>query len=114
MATGLYPVLETIDGSLSVFFQQQYHGGIYDFIEGRVTHLGAFDEQLAFNFIEVNNRLVVIECNPWSTTGLIFGPTRLTLLVLSPTHSTKVQIYLSFHQKRDSVTLLELKSLPVC
>lgn len=69
-ATGVYPVLDTIDGSSSVFFQQQYHHGIYAYIERFVAQREPIDAQLAFDFIEINDRLVVMECNPRSTSGL--------------------------------------------
>lgn len=70
IATGLYPVLETIDGSSSVFFQQQYHHSIYAYIERLVAQLDPIDGQLAFDFIQVGERIVVMECNPRSTSGL--------------------------------------------
>ncbi|CAK3899179.1 ATP-grasp domain-domain-containing [Lecanosticta acicola] len=70
-ATGLYPVLETIDGSSSVFFQQRFHGPIYDYINKFVASLpGKWSGQIAFDFIETQDRLVAIECNPRSTSGL--------------------------------------------
>jgi len=74
IATSLYPVLDTIDGSSSVYFKQQYHEGIYKYIENLVSHLRdtgyIFDGQLAFDFVEIGERLVIIDCNPRSTSGL--------------------------------------------
>jgi len=74
VATGLYPVLETIDGSSSVYFQQKSHKGIYSYIEdfvGRLRKIGyTFSGQLAFDFVEIGERLVIIDCNPRSTSGL--------------------------------------------
>lgn len=69
-ATGLYPVLDTIDGSSSVYFTQHYHAGIYAYIEKLVSCLPPFNGQLAFDFIDVGKRLVVMECNPRATSGL--------------------------------------------
>lgn len=45
-ATGLYPVLDTIDGSSSVFFQQKYHAGIYRYIEDFVKRMPVFSGQV--------------------------------------------------------------------
>ncbi|KAF2171917.1 hypothetical protein M409DRAFT_63457 [Zasmidium cellare ATCC 36951] len=69
-ATGLYPVLDTIDGSSSVFFVQRYHEGVYRYIEDFVKRVPSFSGQIAFDFIETSTRLVAIECNPRSTSGL--------------------------------------------
>lgn len=71
-ATGLYPVLETIDGSSTVFFQQRFHGPIYDYINKFVANLPQKDwsGQIAFDFIETQDRLIAIECNPRATSGL--------------------------------------------
>lgn len=70
-ATGLYPVLETIDGSSSVFFQQRFHGPIYEYINRFVASSPEkWNGQIAFDFIETQDRLVAIECNPRSTSGL--------------------------------------------
>jgi len=75
-ATGLYPVVETIDGSSSVYFKQQFHARIYAYIDNFVRHAsqlhGPFSGQLAFDFVDYTprNQLVAIECNPRSTSGL--------------------------------------------
>ncbi|KAK5128768.1 hypothetical protein LTR85_000101 [Meristemomyces frigidus] len=75
-AIGLYPVLETIDGSSSVFFRQQYHADIYAYIERfcqRCAEVhGPFSGQFAFDFVEdkKNKRIMTIECNPRATSGL--------------------------------------------
>ncbi|KAF2769142.1 hypothetical protein EJ03DRAFT_363193 [Teratosphaeria nubilosa] len=75
-ATSLYPVTDTIDGSSCVYFEQKYHEGIYNYILEFVRRCseieGPFSGQLAFDFVEdlENNRLVTIECNPRSTSGI--------------------------------------------
>ncbi|KAJ9619922.1 hypothetical protein H2203_008196 [Taxawa tesnikishii (nom. ined.)] len=69
-ATGLYPVLETIDGSSSVYFKQQHHERIYNYIETMVRKLPGFDGQIALDFVEDGDRLVVMECNPRATSGI--------------------------------------------
>jgi len=74
IATALYPVLDTLDGNSSVYFQQKYHKGIYSYINRLVSNLRdigyTFDGQIAFDFVEVGDRLVVIDCNPRATSGL--------------------------------------------
>jgi hypothetical protein len=75
-ATGVYPVIETIDGSSSVYFKQKYHAGIYRYIDEfvrRCTKIsGPFSGQIAFDFIEdpTSNRIMTMECNPRATSGL--------------------------------------------
>lgn len=69
-ATSCYPVLDTLDGSSSVFFRQTFHPGIYDYIHGFVTGGPKFSGQIAFDFIETSKGLYAIECNPRATSGL--------------------------------------------
>lgn len=69
-ATGCYPVLDTIDGSSSVFFRQTFHPGVYDYIHEFVASMPPFSGQIAFDFIETPNGLYAIECNPRATSGL--------------------------------------------
>ncbi|KXS95131.1 hypothetical protein AC578_2885 [Pseudocercospora eumusae] len=69
-ATGCYPVLDTIDGSSSVFFQQKFHPPVYEYIQRFVSALPPFSGQIAFDFIETADGIFPIECNPRATSGL--------------------------------------------
>ncbi|KAK4545305.1 hypothetical protein LTR36_003485 [Oleoguttula mirabilis] len=75
-AIGLYPTFDTVDGSSSVFFRQQYHAGIYAYIERfcqRCTEIhGPFTGQIAFDFVEdvASKRIMTINCNPRATSAL--------------------------------------------
>jgi hypothetical protein len=50
-ALGIYPVLETLDGSSSVYFQAVEHNGIRDYVH-RVAEALKITGQLAFDFVE--------------------------------------------------------------
>jgi hypothetical protein len=50
-ALGIYPVLETLDGSSSVYFQAVKHTGIHDYIQ-RIAQTLKITGQLAFDFVE--------------------------------------------------------------
>ncbi len=70
-AAVIYPVKDTIDGSSSVYFQAMEHPRIQEYVERLVAKLGDITGQLAFDFIETaEGRLMAIECNPRSTSGL--------------------------------------------
>lgn len=118
VATGLYPVLETIDGSSSVYFQQKSHKGIYSYIEnfvGRLRAIGySFSGQVAFDFVEIGERLVIIDCNPRSTSGLHLGQTRRTLHGRLQTPYRRRLIFLSCLLRPASGTRRMYKSAQVC
>ncbi|OCK84524.1 hypothetical protein K432DRAFT_260382, partial [Lepidopterella palustris CBS 459.81] len=69
-AHGAYPVLETIDGSSCVYFESYDHPGIQTFVEKIAAELPSVSAQLAFDFIETEDNLYVIECNPRATSGI--------------------------------------------
>ncbi|EME49769.1 hypothetical protein DOTSEDRAFT_58952 [Dothistroma septosporum NZE10] len=69
-ATGLYPVLGTTYGHESVFLQQMFHAGIYDYIRSFVSSMPSFSGQIAFDFIEDANGIWAIDCNPRATSGV--------------------------------------------
>jgi len=69
-AHGVYPVLDTIDGSSSVYFRQKDHPRIKEYIKNFVSNLPTLTGQLAFDFVEKGERLIVLECNPRATSGL--------------------------------------------
>ncbi|KAG4425335.1 hypothetical protein IFR04_001485 [Cadophora malorum] len=50
-ALGIYPVLETLDGSSSVYFQALEHNGIRDYVR-RIAETLKITGQLAFDFVE--------------------------------------------------------------
>jgi carbamoylphosphate synthase large subunit len=50
-ALGIYPVLETLDGSASVYFQAIEHAGIRDYVH-RIAEILKITGQLAFDFVE--------------------------------------------------------------
>lgn len=50
-ALGIYPVLETLDGSSSVYFQAIEHTGIRDYVH-RIAETLKITGQLAFDFVE--------------------------------------------------------------
>ncbi|PRP81236.1 hypothetical protein PROFUN_02070 [Planoprotostelium fungivorum] len=68
-STAIYPVIDTIDGSSCVYFQSIDHHGIKSYIE-RIASAMHLTGQLAFDFIEAEGRLISIECNPRSTSGI--------------------------------------------
>lgn len=57
-ALGIYPVLETIDGSSSVYFESVNHEGIRAYVQ-RIAEALQVTGQLAFNFIETGFELRV-------------------------------------------------------
>jgi len=65
----VYPVIDTIDGSSCVFFKSIEHPKAKLFME---TFARAYNitGQLAFDFIETPEKLMVIECNPRATSGI--------------------------------------------
>ncbi|KAL4932553.1 uncharacterized protein BDV17DRAFT_254670 [Aspergillus undulatus] len=69
-AHGVYPVLETIDGSSSVYFQSCPHPKIKEYVERLGKHLYPFHGQIGLDFVETTDRLVTIDCNPRATSGI--------------------------------------------
>ncbi|RPB03573.1 hypothetical protein L873DRAFT_1669789 [Choiromyces venosus 120613-1] len=69
-AFAVYPVVDTIDESSCVYFQSIEHAGIRAYVERIADALPGVNGQIAFDFIETDNRLVAIECNPRATSGI--------------------------------------------
>ncbi|KAM3415254.1 hypothetical protein BST61_g8784 [Cercospora zeina] len=69
-ATGCYPVTERHDGSKRELLQQQFHPGVYEYIQHFVANVPPFSGQIAFDFVETANGLYAIECNVQATAGL--------------------------------------------
>lgn len=69
-AFSVYPVLDTIDGASCVYFQSIEHADIRAYVERIADALPGVNGQIAFDFIETDNRLVAIECNPRATSGI--------------------------------------------
>lgn len=69
-AFSVYPVLDTIDGASCVYFQSIEHAGIRAYVERIADALPGVNGQIAFDFIETDNQLVAIECNPRAMSGI--------------------------------------------
>lgn len=69
-AHGVYPVLETIDGSSSVYFQSCSHPGIKEYVQRLGEGLYPLHGQIGLDFVETGDRLVTIDCNPRATSGI--------------------------------------------
>ncbi|CUS10583.1 unnamed protein product [Tuber aestivum] len=69
-AFSVYPVVDTIDESSCVYFQSTEHAGIRAYVERIADALPGVNGQIAFDFIETDDRLVAIECNPRATSGI--------------------------------------------
>lgn len=69
-AFSVYPVVDTIDEASCVYFQSIEHAGIRAYVERIADALPGVNGQIAFDFIETDNRLVAIECNPRATSGI--------------------------------------------
>ncbi|KAE8376402.1 hypothetical protein BDV26DRAFT_265667 [Aspergillus bertholletiae] len=69
-AHGTYPVLETIDGSSCVYFEACNHPKIKEYVERLAAQLFPLHGQIGLDFIETENRLVAIDCNPRATSGI--------------------------------------------
>ncbi|KAL2834141.1 hypothetical protein BJY01DRAFT_239203 [Aspergillus pseudoustus] len=69
-AHGVYPVLETIDGSSSVYFQSCPHPKIKEYVEKLGEHLYPFHGQIGLDFVDTQDRLVAFDCNPRATSGV--------------------------------------------
>lgn len=69
-AHGVYPVLDTIDGSSSVYFQQCDHPGIKAYMKKLASQLPMWNGQIALDFVEHGGDLVTMECNPRATSGV--------------------------------------------
>jgi hypothetical protein len=77
-AFSLYPVWETIDGSSCVYFRSIAHPKIEEYVTKLAAAIPDVGAQLAFDFIETEDRLVAIECNPRATSGIhLFSGTTL-------------------------------------
>ncbi|THC94569.1 hypothetical protein EYZ11_005968 [Aspergillus tanneri] len=68
-AHGVYPVLETIDGSSCVYFQACNHPKIKEYVERLAAQLFPIHGQISLDFIETEDRLVTIDCNPRASSG---------------------------------------------
>ncbi|PWW72768.1 hypothetical protein C7212DRAFT_366318 [Tuber magnatum] len=69
-AFSVYPVVDTIDESSCVYFQSIEHAGIRTYVERIADALPGMNGQIAFDFIETDDQLVAIECNPRATSGI--------------------------------------------
>ena len=69
-ASSVYPIFDTIDGASCVYFQSIEHAGIRAYVERIADALSGVNGQIAFDFIETDNRLVAIECNPRAMSGI--------------------------------------------
>lgn len=69
-AHGVYPVLETIDGSSCVYFEAYSHPGVRKYVKRLAAGLFPLHGQIGLDFIETEDRLVVIDCNPRATSGI--------------------------------------------
>ncbi|OJJ35959.1 hypothetical protein ASPWEDRAFT_41183 [Aspergillus wentii DTO 134E9] len=69
-AHGVYPVLETIDGSSCVYFEACSHPGIREYVERLAACLFPLHGQIGLDFVETEDRLVTIDCNPRATSGI--------------------------------------------
>lgn len=69
-AFAVYPVQDTIDGSSAVFFTSVEHPRIREYVDRIAAALGNTRGQIALDFVETDERLVAIECNPRATSGV--------------------------------------------
>ncbi|KKK15990.1 hypothetical protein P175DRAFT_0525251, partial [Aspergillus ochraceoroseus IBT 24754] len=67
---GVYPVLETIDGSSCVYFQPCHHLKINQYVEQLAAHLYPLHGQIGLDFVQTEDRLVTIDSNPRATSGI--------------------------------------------
>ena len=73
-AHATYPVDYAIDGSSCLNFTSARHEGIFSWVTDFVADIG-FTGQIGFDFIEDENGLFCIECNPRATSGIMmFSP----------------------------------------
>jgi len=68
-ACSVYPVIDTIDGSSCVYFTSIDHPRIKHFMETLARYYN-LTGQLAFDFIETEEKVYAIECNPRATSGI--------------------------------------------
>jgi len=68
-ASVVYPVIDTIDGSSCVYFKAIEHAKVKYFME-QFARAYNITGQLAFDFIETPEKLMVLECNPRATSGI--------------------------------------------
>lgn len=64
------PVVDTIDEASCVYFQSIEHAEIRAYVERIADALPGVNGQITFDFIETDNQLVAIECNPRATSGI--------------------------------------------
>jgi hypothetical protein len=100
-AFGLYPVVETIDGSSCVYFRSVAHPEIEQYCSRVAAALpGVVAAQLAFDFIDTPQYgVVAIECNPRATSGIhLFSGTTLLAqsLVTGPPAPKRGERYTTF------------------
>ncbi|KAJ3045770.1 hypothetical protein HDV00_007896 [Rhizophlyctis rosea] len=109
---GVYPVIHTMDGSSCVYFESIRHEKILAYSRTLVEKLN-YTGQMALDFIETDDRVMAIECNPRATSGihlfssskpsslakaftdpesLISNPQRTTQLPILPHQPTKRQL----------------------
>lgn len=69
-AHGVYPVLETIDGSSCVYFEACGHPEIKKYVEHVAAIFFPLHGQIGLDFVETEDRLVAIDCNPRATSGI--------------------------------------------
>lgn len=69
-AQGIYPVHYAINGNSCITFEAVEHSGIAKWITTLVDRI-QFTGQIAFDFIEKDQKLFAIECNPRATSGLL-------------------------------------------
>ena len=104
IASGIYPVKDTIDGSSCTYFQAVKHPGIKAYVDRVASALADVPGpgfQVAFDFIETDpdprdggsRRLVAIECNPRATSGihLFNGTSKLAEVFASTVNPRKQQ-----------------------
>jgi len=74
LAHSAYPVQYTIDGNSCVAFESIEHSGIVDWVSNFIKEI-KYTGQIAFDFIENQGQLYVIDCNPRATSGVhLFKP----------------------------------------
>ncbi|KAI9885717.1 MAG: hypothetical protein M1823_002482 [Watsoniomyces obsoletus] len=116
-ASAIYPVQDTIDGSSSVYFKAVEHPRIQEYVERLIARLGEFTGQLAFDFITTaDGRVLVIECNPRSTSGIhLFSRTPELAYMFGETSPTKPPVVARPGPKKQvapAMLMVPLKSHP--
>jgi len=68
-ASAVYPVVDTIDGSSCVYFESIEHRKIKEFME-KFARAYRLNGQVAFDFVETPEKVMVFESNPRATSGI--------------------------------------------